>query len=160
MALVVDADKCTGCTTCALVCSVVHEGRFSYERSRIRLWRDDARGLFVPLLCEHCEDAPCIAVCPTGALYRDEAGRVLRNAARCIGCSECMNACPLGAISFNPDQKWTKCDACVGVGGIPYCATYCTAQAIRWVPKRLIAREKARETALRRVSAATSEGRE
>lgn len=158
MKLVVDPDKCTGCNSCMLICSFVHDKKFNYERSRIRVWRDDARGIFIPVVCEQCEDAPCIQVCPTGALYRDEAGRVVRNATRCIGCNECMNVCPFGAISFGPDQQWMKCDACASVGGDPYCAQYCTAGALTWVPERLIARQKAGGAAARKAAAATGGG--
>ncbi len=155
MKLIVDSEKCTGCNTCMLVCSFVHDRRFSYERSRIRIWRDDAQGLFIPVVCDQCEDAPCIEVCPTDALRRDEAGRVVRNAARCIGCNQCMNVCPLGAIGFSPDREWMKCDACASVGGDPYCAQYCTAGALKWMPERLVAREKTREAARRRAALAT-----
>lgn len=159
MKLMVNADKCTGCNTCTLVCSFMHDKLFSYERSRIRVWRDDDKGLFIPVVCEQCEDAPCIQVCPTNALYRDEIGRVVRNALRCIGCNECMNACPLGAISYNPDQKWMKCDACASIGSDPYCAQYCTTGALTWVPERLVARQKARDAALRKVSVSREGGR-
>ena len=150
MTLSVDSDRCTGCMTCALVCSFVHDRAFSYERSRVRVWRDDNRGIFVPILCEQCEDAPCVAVCPTGALGRGAEGIVVRNAVRCIGCNECMNVCPLGAISFGP-AGWMKCDRCASLGASPYCAAYCTAGALRWVPARLAAREKTGVAAARRV---------
>jgi Fe-S-cluster-containing hydrogenase component 2 len=149
MTLSVDSNRCTGCCTCTLVCSFVHDRAFSYERSRVRVWRDDNRGLFAPILCEQCEDAPCVVVCPTGAMSRDGQGTVIRNAVRCIGCNECMNVCPLGAISFGPGG-WMKCDRCASLGRSPYCAEYCTAGALRWEPVRLVARERARAVALRR----------
>ena len=160
MTLVIDADKCTGCNTCMLVCSFIHDKVFSYERSRIRVWHDTAHAVFKPTLCEHCKDAPCISVCPTGALYRDETGRVLQNADRCIGCKECMNACPFGAISFNSDQEMIKCDLCASVGGTPYCAQYCTAGALQWIPERLVARKKVRDAVLQKVKAGVAEGGE
>jgi Fe-S-cluster-containing hydrogenase component 2 len=148
MTLSVDSDRCTGCFTCALVCSFAHDRVFSYERSRIRVWRDDNRGIFVPIACEQCEDAPCVTVCPTGALGRDGQGIVVRNAVRCIGCNECVNVCPMGAISFGP-AGWMKCDRCASLGTSPYCAEYCTAGALRWMPARLAAREKTHAAAAR-----------
>jgi carbon-monoxide dehydrogenase iron sulfur subunit len=158
MTLVVDAHRCTGCGTCVLVCSFAHDRAFSTERSRIRVWRDDDRGLFAPLLCEQCEDAPCIVVCPTGALSRNDQGIVVRNAVRCIGCNECMNTCPLGAITFGPNG-WMKCDRCASLARSPICAEYCTAGALRWEEARLVARERAREVAHRRLeSAETGQG--
>jgi len=160
MTLLVDAERCTGCNTCMLICSFIHDRIFSYERSRIRVWRDDNRGIFIPILCEHCEDAPCVSVCPTGALFRDEVGIVRRNAVRCIGCNECMNACPIGAIAFSPDGEWMKCDLCTDVGGIPYCAQYCTARALRWVPEKLVARQRVMGAARRRVESVESGGGE
>jgi len=150
--LLVDADRCTGCSSCMFICSFVHDKVFSYERSRIRIWRDESKGIFVPILCEQCEEAPCISVCPTGALFRDESRIVKRNALRCIGCNQCMNACPMGAISYGPGEEWMKCDLCSSLGTTPYCVQYCTAGALQWVPEKLLARERVRSSARRQVA--------
>jgi len=150
MTLAIDDERCTGCNTCMLVCSFVHEKVFNYERSRIRVWRDDDKGVFIPVSCEQCEDAPCVLICPTEALFKDEAGLVLRDPLRCIGCNECMLACPIGAIS-RFDGMWRKCDLCASLGGIPYCAANCTAEALRYLPARVVAKEKAEKTAKRRL---------
>jgi carbon-monoxide dehydrogenase iron sulfur subunit len=150
MTLAIDDERCTGCNTCMLVCSFVHEKVFNYERSRIRVWRDDDKGDFIPVTCEQCEDAPCVLICPTEALFKDEAGLVRRDPLRCIGCNECMLACPIGAIS-RFDGMWRKCDLCASLGGIPYCAANCTAEALRYLPVRVVAKEKAEKTAKRRL---------
>ena len=152
MTLAIDAERCTGCNTCMLVCSFVHDKVFNYERSRIRVWRDDDKGVFIPVTCEQCEDAPCVLICPTEALYKDEAGLVLRNPLRCIGCNECMLACPIGAIS-RFDGLWRKCDMCASLGGIPYCAANCTAGALRHLAARVVAKEKTEKVAQRRLQA-------
>ena len=150
--LAIDAERCTGCNTCMLVCSFVHDQVFNYARSRIWVWREDDKGVFIPVTCEQCEDAPCIHVCPVDALFQDEAGVVQRDKGRCIGCNECMNICPIGAISrFN--GQWRKCDLCSSVGGVPYCAANCTAEALRYVSSTVVARSKA-ERAARRSSQA------
>ncbi len=153
MMLVVEADRCTGCNTCMLVCSFVHDNVFNYERSRIRVWRDDDQGVFIPITCDQCEDAPCIKVCPTGALYRNDKGLVARDSVRCIGCNQCLNACPIGAIT-RFQGRWRKCDQCSSLEGIPYCAANCTAGALRFVPASILAREKAERSAKRRLAAA------
>jgi len=150
MTLAIDFERCTGCNTCMLVCSFVNEKVFNYERSRIRVWRDDDKGVFIPVVCEQCEDAPCILICPTKALFKDNGGLVLRDPWRCIGCNECMLACPIGAIS-RFDGTWRKCDLCASLGGIPYCAANCTAEALRYLPARVVTREKAEKTAKRRL---------
>lgn len=149
MILAIDAERCTGCNTCMLVCSFVHDKVFNYERSRIRVWRDDDKGVFVPVACDQCEEAPCIMVCPMEALFRDKAGIVQRDPLRCIGCNQCLNACPIGAVT-RFDGQWRKCDLCSSLGSIPYCAANCTAEALRFVPARTVAQEKVQKTALRR----------
>jgi Fe-S-cluster-containing hydrogenase component 2 len=147
--LAIDAERCTGCNTCMLVCSFAHERVFNYARSRIWVWRDDDKGVFIPVTCEHCEDAPCVAVCPMDALYRDGAGIVQRDQGRCIGCNECMSVCPIGAITrFN--GQWRKCDLCSSLGSVPYCAANCTAGALRHVSSSTVAREKAERVARKR----------
>jgi len=153
MILAVDPGRCTGCNSCMLVCSFVHDQVFNYERSRIRVWRDDDQGVFVPVTCEQCEDAPCVVICPTGALTKEASGLVARNPARCIGCNQCLSACPIGAIS-RFGGKWRKCDLCAGLEGVPYCAANCTAGALRFIPASTVAKEKAEKTALRRMKAA------
>jgi len=158
MTLSINAERCTGCNTCMLVCSFVNEKVFNYERSRIRVWREDDKGIFIPLTCEQCEDAPCILICPTKALYKDNAGKVLRDQGRCIGCNQCMLACPIGAIS-RFDGLWRKCDLCESIGGSPYCVANCTAEALRYIPASVVVKEKT-EKAAQRLLQASERGRE
>jgi len=68
--------------------------------------------VFVP--CQHCNDAPCVAICPNGALYVDDNGLVQLNARTCSGCQSCMDKCPYGLIFYNKDlQIAQKCTGCV-----------------------------------------------
>jgi len=158
MTLFVDAEKCTGCNSCMLACSFAHDKVFSYERSRIRIWRDDSRGVFVPILCDQCTDAPCVLVCPTAALSQDAGGVVQYDPTRCVGCGECVNACPIGAISLGTDGKLLKCDRCSSLEAIPYCVQVCTAGALQWVPRKMTARLRAKKGAQRRLESMKSEG--
>ena len=69
--LTVDYQKCTGCRLCELVCSVTHDGISNPARSRIKIVKWEDEGLYVPMICQQCEDAPCKNVCPVGAISRD-----------------------------------------------------------------------------------------
>ncbi len=84
--------------------------------------------------CNQCDDAPCISICPTRALYRAPNGVVDFDDSRCIGCKACMNACPYDAIYINPETNTAhKCNFCnhrVEVGLEPACVTVCPTHAI------------------------------
>ena len=62
--LYVDHQKCTGCQLCELVCAVSHDGKSNPARSRIRVVKWEAEGLYIPMTCQQCQDAPCLNVCP------------------------------------------------------------------------------------------------
>ena len=90
--------------------------------------------LAVPLRCMQCEDAPCVTVCPTGALYRKSPDEpVLIDKNLCIGCKSCVLACPIGAISLDAEGKAVqKCDMCIErleKGELPVCVASCPTGA-------------------------------
>jgi len=89
----------------------------------------------VPLQCRHCEDAPCVAVCPTGALHReDEEGPVLIDSELCVGCKMCVVVCPFGVITMSRDKAIIKCDLCIDrleQGQEPACVAACPTGALR-----------------------------
>ena len=127
--LVIDPDKCTSCRLCELVCSERSSGAFRPSRShmRVAIYLDDA--VYIPMTCMQCHDAPCIPVCPSGALVRDaRTNAVLVVEDRCVGCRMCALACPFGAINYW-DGKAHKCDLC---GGEPECVRVCAPQALRY----------------------------
>ena len=70
--LMIDYEKCTGCRICEQVCSVKHEGVSNPARSRIKIVKWESEGRYVPVGCQQCESAPCMAICPVQALFRDE----------------------------------------------------------------------------------------
>jgi len=130
--LMIDYKKCTGCRLCELVCAVMHEGVSNPARSRIKIMKWETEGLYVPITCQQCEDAPCMNVCPVKAIYRDkDTDAVMVDYNKCIGCRSCVAVCPFGAMNYSVlDRKVFKCDLC---GGDPQCAKFCNENAISYV---------------------------
>jgi len=93
-------------------------------------WEEE--GLYVPIVCQQCESAPCQIICPVKAVSRDDhQGVVEVDYDRCIGCRMCIAVCPFGVMSFDAlGEKVIKCDLC---GGDPVCVKFCETQAIQYV---------------------------
>lgn len=137
--IVVNLDRCTGCYGCEIACKmendvalgehwnkVVEVGPFG-EYPNITRYK-------VPSMCQQCEDAPCVHVCPTGASYRDpQSNIVLIDREKCIGCKYCMMACPYGVRSWNAAtktvEKCTLCGQLTSRGELPACVKSCAAGA-------------------------------
>lgn len=151
--MLIDTNKCAdGCTACIDACNeengIVSNGRPASDTQYIRkvTLKDKATGhkTSLPLMCQHCETAPCADVCPTGASFVRADGIALVDKHICIGCRYCMMACPYKARSFVHEdvknQKLTaprgkgtveSCTMCVtrvDKGGIPACVEACTAE--------------------------------
>ncbi len=159
-AMVIDLRKCVGCNACTAACKqtnatppgvfwcrVLNYELGEYPQSRLR---------FLPMQCMHCQDAPCLEACPSGATYRGEGGLVLVNDDLCIGCRYCIMACPYESRSFNstrpaeyysgqgamkfeqeryadhPKGAIEKCNFCaprLKVGKLPACVATCPSGA-------------------------------
>ena len=130
--MAVDLDRCIGCRTCAVICKGHHAqpegiwwnrvfvpGAPEYGTSVLNE-EGQPRMEFLPVSCQHCDDAPCQSVCPTGATYTDENGVVLVDFERCIGCRYCMTACPYGVRQFN----WGHAEPLPGTEGATYSYGY------------------------------------
>ncbi len=135
LGLVIDLDICVGCHACATSCKEWNTGGYSapltdtdpYGENPSGVWFNrvhsfevsaedgSSRTINFPKSCLHCEDAPCVTVCPTGASFkREEDGIVLVNPDTCIGCKLCSWACPYGAREYDADDGvMKKCTLCV-----------------------------------------------
>jgi molybdopterin-containing oxidoreductase family iron-sulfur binding subunit len=120
--MVIDLDKCTGCQSCTLACkaenNVPHGSPEEHARRTAPFWHrviaasegeyPDQKTELIPMPCMHCDDAPCVMVCPAKATYRREDGIIVQDFRRCLGCKYCIIACPYGVRSFNykePEEK-------------------------------------------------------
>ena len=111
--IIVNEERCLGCKSCVIECAVAHshakdlvEALQAGEKLQSRVHVEPFRDFGMPLQCRHCEDAPCLAICPTEAIHRpSETGPVLIDAERCIGCKFCMIVCPFGVIELSRDGK-------------------------------------------------------
>jgi Fe-S-cluster-containing dehydrogenase component len=134
LALVIDLDVCVGCQACVVSCKQWNSAGAAglppdpgaWEPSphgtffnRVQTWEAGSfpytQTLHLPKSCLHCEDPPCVPVCPTGAsIKRAEDGIVLVDADKCIGCKYCSWACPYGAREYDEGRGvMTKCTLCV-----------------------------------------------
>ena len=136
-------ERCTGCQSCEMVCSLSHEDACSPSLSRIRVKKWEEISLFIPIVCQNCEKPPCVDVCPTGARRRvSETGAVVTDEKRCVGCKSCLYVCPNGAPVFHPLTKRTMtCDLCKGR---PLCTQVCTVAALSYIAERDLSMEKKR----------------
>ncbi len=160
--MAVDLERCLGCWTCAVVCKEENDVPMGLWWNRVLTEGGDGLDKpdgtyphldldYLPLACQHCEDAPCVKVCPAEATYkREDGGIVLVDYSKCIGCRYCMAACPYSVRVFNwaepqriPDFSYgmvegrprgvvEKCTFCVhrlDQGLEPSCVVSCPAQA-------------------------------
>jgi Fe-S-cluster-containing dehydrogenase component len=171
-AMVIDPRKCLekeGCTACIDACNRAHNvPAFDDHKHEVKwIWKERFADAFpdqeatyadpaltakpVLVFCNHCDNPPCVRVCPTQATWKREDGIVMMDWHRCIGCRYCMAACPYGSRSFNwedprphikelnPDfptrtkgvvEKCTFCDELVDKGKLPACVTACNEKAL------------------------------
>lgn len=145
--LVADVKKCTGCKQCELACSIKQTGVINPAKSCIQIIDWNRRGIFLPVFCQQCEDAPCMTACPKDAIYRDtKLERMAIDYDLCVACRMCVFACPFGALGFDQERtKILKCDLC---GGEPLCVNFCDYGALSYLDSSVFQYQRSSETAL------------
>jgi len=146
-AMVIDLDRCTGCEACVVACRVENNiptvGPEEAAKGRsinwIRVERyfegeyPDVKARFMPVLCQHCEEAPCEPVCPVYATYHTDEGLNAQVYNRCVGTRYCANNCPYTVRFFNffdpvwdaPLEKALNPEVSVRTGGVMEKCTFC-----------------------------------
>jgi len=155
--MVVNIDLCNGCYNCQIVCKDEHVGNdwSPYAKPQPNtghFWMklvEMERGstpkvkvTYIPILCMHCSDAPCIEACKVKAIYRRDDGIVIINPEKCTGCRDCVYVCPYEAIYFNWDlniaQKCTMCAHLLDKGWKePRCVDACPTDALKFIDEAL-----------------------
>ena len=135
---VIDQTRCIGCHACTTACKSENAVPLGVTRTYVKsvdvgVW-PLARRAFQVTRCNQCDDAPCVAACPTSAMYRRADGIVDFDKRICIGCKACIAACPYDAIFINPeDHSAEKCNFCahrIDIGLEPACVVVCPTEAI------------------------------
>jgi Fe-S-cluster-containing dehydrogenase component len=134
-----DIDLCIGCFACETACKQEHNLPVGTKWMHVvRVGPVEINGRlvmdFVPMHCRHCENPPCMQACPVDAISKRADGIVLYDEKTCIGCKNCIEACPFGAAQYNPDvQRAQACNLCyerVDQGLLPACVQNCPTQAL------------------------------
>lgn len=171
-------ERCMACKACEIACALAHADtedlvQAILERSaKPRIYVEAAGGLAVPLQCRHCEDAPCMSVCPSGALSRSSGSEpVTVDQQRCIGCAYCVEACPFGVIMLARNQAAStndsgtavvKCDLCgdrQAEGLQPACVSACPCAALAFEDDAHHAKRNRAKAAAKAAAFASDQGK-
>jgi formate dehydrogenase iron-sulfur subunit len=178
-AMLIDVSRCTACRACQVACKAWNDlpaeitvcaGCYDNPTdlspdtwNRIAFWEVERQGggmdwVFRPVRCMHCGDAPCVRVCPTGALFKDSLGFTAYDESKCNGCGYCTQFCPFDVPRLKEAGLWgkgttTKCTFCqtrARNGLTPACAKACPTGAITFGERaELVATGKARVAKLK-----------
>jgi formate dehydrogenase iron-sulfur subunit len=157
-ALLLDITRCIGCRACVAACKEEHgiagdDSDTVLSSRALTALADGGDGRYVRKLCMHCVSPSCASVCPVAALRKTEAGPVIYEASRCMGCRYCMLACPFGVPRYEWDAaipSVRKCDLCaprLARGETTACAAACPAGATVAGPRAAMIEEAHRRIA-------------
>ena len=135
---VIDNRKCIGCHACTVACKTENHVPLTVNRTWVKYVEKgqfpNTRRVFQVTRCNHCENPPCVTICPVTAMYQRRDGIVDFSSERCIGCKACMQACPYDSIYIDPEEGTAaKCHFCAHrteVGLEPSCVVVCPEHAI------------------------------
>ncbi|WP_312559107.1 tetrathionate reductase subunit TtrB [Atlantibacter hermannii] len=138
-AMLIDLRRCIGCQSCTVSCAIENQtpqGSFRTTVNQYQVRRensDTVTNVLLPRLCNHCDNPPCVPVCPVQATFQRQDGIVVIDNQRCVGCAYCVQACPYDARFINHDtQTADKCTFCVHrleAGLLPACVESCVGGA-------------------------------
>ena len=160
IAFYIDLDICNGCYCCQIACKDEHVGNdwTPYAKPQPdtgQFWigiTEMVRGqvpkvkvTYIPKMCHHCDDAPCIAECKAEAIYKREDGLVIIHPEKCTGCKLCVDACPHDAIFMNEDLNIAqKCTGCAHLldndpeWTVPRCVDQCPTGALQFGEENIL----------------------
>ncbi len=132
----IDLRKCIGCHACTIACKAEHDIPIGVNRCWVKTVEKGSfpavRRFFFPVLCNQCDDAPCVRICPTSALVKRRDGIVDLHGDVCIGCRACMIACPYDQLFIDPNTRTAeKCNFCanrVENELLPACVSVCPTE--------------------------------
>ncbi|OBT12059.1 4Fe-4S ferredoxin [Vibrio sp. UCD-FRSSP16_10] len=142
-AMIIDLRKCVGCQACTVGCSIENQAPIGQFRTTVKQYEvalDDGltqtkevKAFMLPRLCNHCDNPPCIPVCPVQATFQREDGIVMVDNSRCVACGYCVQACPYDARFINEQtltaDKCTFCAHRLEQGLLPACVETCVGGA-------------------------------
>lgn len=138
-AMLIDLRRCIGCQSCTVSCAIENQSpqgafRTNVNQYQVRLeGRDEVTNVLLPRLCNHCDEPPCVPVCPVQATFQRKDGIVVIDNTRCVGCAYCVQACPYDARFINHStQTADKCTFCahrLEAGLLPACVESCVGGA-------------------------------
>jgi anaerobic dimethyl sulfoxide reductase subunit B len=152
-----DVSRCSGCMACVVAC--MDQNDLSEDGPSFRQVTKLEKGAyplaeihFVSLACFHCTDAPCVKVCPRGAIFRDpDKGVIQVDETLCIGCRTCAMVCPFGAPQFPNSDIMKKCNRCaerVACDMEPACVRTCPTKALGFGPMEKLSQQRASKASI------------